>query len=294
MDNVNGRKAGMAAQETEAAPWSQQREIEAGLLLVHTDYVPTRPLREHSVHADGAGALVMTIGLDGESAYTARDGTQLRFRRGHTTVSAFRHSSGERSCEAGQRVAQLRVIVAASVLQRYWPWPEKSLLPDDGVVPLAYAPTTPAASAQVCSLLRSNDALAVHIGVLSLLAEQLGALQPAAASAPRWREDDIARLERVYALMQELMAQELTLDYLCAQVGMSLFKLKQGWRYRYNSTPYQSLLALRMQRAQQLLEGGCQVAQAGWQVGYRHPSNFSTAYTRFFGRTPKTTGRAPP
>ncbi|MCY1376543.1 Helix-turn-helix domain protein [compost metagenome] len=100
------------------------------------------------------------------------------------------------------------------------------------------------------------------------------------------------KLERAYALMQEQMAQDLTLDYLCAQVGLSLFKLKQGWRYRYNDSPQRTLLALRMQRAKLLLEDGCQVAQAGWQTGYRHPSNFSAAFSRYFGYAPKTVGRA--
>ena len=72
-------------------------------------------------------------------------------------------------------------------------------------------------------------------------------------------------------LMQEQMAQDLTLDYLC---------------------PQRTLLALRMQRAKLLLENGCQVAQAGWQTGYRHPSNFSAAFTRYFGHVPKSVGRA--
>jgi len=45
-------------------------------------------------------------------------------------------------------------------------------------------------------------------------------------------------------------------------------------------------------RARLLLESGCQVAQAGWQVGYRHPANFSTAFSRYFGYAPKTVGRA--
>ena len=47
-----------------------------------------------------------------------------------------------------------------------------------------------------------------------------------------------------------------------------------------------------MQRAKLLLENGCQVAQAGWQTGYRHPANFSAAFSRYFGCAPKTVGRA--
>ncbi|MCU9949128.1 helix-turn-helix domain-containing protein [Pseudomonas sp. PDM13] len=43
-----------------------------------------------------------------------------------------------------------------------------------------------------------------------------------------------------------------------------------------------------MHKAHLLLESGCQVAQAAWQVGYRHPNNFSAAFTAFFGKSPKT------
>ena len=294
----------MAGHDREAAGWTRrqldpglkecradQRQVEQGLLLVHSDYRPRLALVEQSQH-DDAGGLVITIGLEGASGYTTRDGGQLHFRGGHTTVTAFHHVSGERRFEAHQRVAQLRVLVGEEALARYWPEGLTSLLPNGGARQLAHAATTPTATLHARSLLRATDPLAVHIGVLSLLAEQLRALRPASTPVPRWSEADISKLERAYALMQEQMAQDLTLDYLCAQVGLSLFKLKQGWRYRYNDSPQRTLLALRMQRAKLLLENGCQVAQAGWQTGYRHPANFSAAFSRYFGYAPKTVGRA--
>lgn len=294
----------MAGVETGAAGWTRrqldpaldgcradQRQVDQGLLLVHSDYRPRRALVEQSNHSE-AGGMVITIGLEGASCYAMRDGEQLRFRGGHTTVTAFRHSSGERRFEANHRAAQLRVLIDEHALARYWPQGLASLLPHDGARQLAHAVTTRASALQARSLLRATDPLAVHIGVLSLLAEQLQAWQPAPLALPRWSEADIARLERAHALMQEHMEQDLTLDYLCVQVGLSLFKLKQGWKYRYNDSPQRTLLALRMQRAKLLLENGCQVAQAGWQTGYRHPANFSTAFTRYFGYTPKSVGRS--
>ena len=294
----------MREQDREAAGWTRrqldpgigecradQRQVDQGLLLVHSDYRPRLALVEQSKH-DDAGGMVITIGLEGASGYTTRDGEQLRFRGGHTTVTAFRHTSGERRFEANQKAAQLRVLVDEEALARYWPAGLTSLLPNGGARQLAHAATTAASALHARSLLRATDPLAVHIGVLSLLAEQLRILRPAPASALRWSEADIVKLERAYALMQEQMAQALTLDYLCAQVGLSLFKFKQGWRYRYNDSPQRTLLALRMQRAKLLLENGCQVAQAGWQTGYRHPANFSAAFSRHFGYAPKTVARA--
>ena len=294
----------MAKEDRQAAGWTRrpldpamddcradQRQVDEGVLLVHSDYRPRHALVEQSNH-DDAGGMVITIGLEGASGYTTRDGEQLRFQGGHTTVTVFRHTSGERRFEAHQRAAQLRVLVDEQALARYWPDGLAVLLPGGGARQLAHAATTAASALQARALLRATDPLAVHIGVLSILAEQLRGLQPAPVPVPRWNDADIARLERAHALMQEQMAQALTLDYLCAQVGLSLFKFKQGWKYRYGDSPQRTLLALRMQRAKLLLENGCQVAQAGWQTGYRHPSNFSAAFTRYFGHAPKRVGRA--
>lgn len=249
----------MAKEDRQAAGWTRrpldpamddcradQRQVDEGVLLVHSDYRPRHALVEQSNH-DDAGGMVITIGLEGASGYTTRDGEQLRFQGGHTTVTVFRHTSGERRFEAHQRAAQLRVLVDEHALARYWPDGLAVLLPGGGARQLAHAATTAASALQARALLRATDPLAVHIGVLSVLAEQLRALRPAPAPVPRWSEADMLKLEQVHALMQEQMAQELTLDYLCAQVGLSLFKLKQGWRYRYGDSPQRTLLALRMQ-----------------------------------------------
>ena len=56
---------------------------------------------------------------------------------------------------------------------------------------------------------------------------------------------------------------------------------------RSRSAPCQ-LTEMRMRRAWELLETGCQVAQAAYRVGYCHPANFSAAFTRFHGRAPKS------
>jgi AraC-like DNA-binding protein len=84
------------------------------------------------------------------------------------------------------------------------------------------------------------------------------------------------------------MDRELTVQYLCLATGLNEFKLKQGFRALYGDSPMRLLTGMRMRRAWELLEGGCQVAQAAYQVGYRHPANFSAAFTRFHGRAPKS------
>ncbi|MNY67242.1 Regulatory protein PchR [compost metagenome] len=61
---------------------------------------------------------------------------------------------------------------------------------------------------------------------------------------------------------------------------MSFIKL-----YGINPTEY--LLEIRMRKALALLDSGLQVAQVAWQVGYKYPNNFTVAFTRFYGKSPK-------
>jgi AraC-like DNA-binding protein len=294
---------------------AHRRVLEPGLTLVHSDYQPRQALAENSVNPEEPRVLVITLGLQGNSAYQSRDGSQLAFRGGHTTVSSFRHSIGQRRYAAGERVAQLRLLIEESLLARYVGAERcAALLPESGVRSLAFGRTAAASNVHAAALLpqirprrlpglaklpaRAGDipasTLDLHIHALSLLAEQLRLLPTlnilgvAKTARRRIAEADLLRVEQARELMHSQMAHPLSIAYLCARVGLSEFKLKQGCRYLYQASPYQLLLEIRMRHAWTLLENGCQVAQAGWQVGYEHPGNFSAAFTRFFGRPPKS------
>ena len=72
-----------------------------------------------------------------------------------------------------------------------------------------------------------------------------------------------------------------------AALGMSESKLGRVFRQRYQQSPGQYLLELKMQKAWSMLETGCQVAEAAYALGYEWPENFSAAFVRFFGCRPK-------
>lgn len=95
--------------------------------------------------------------------------------------------------------------------------------------------------------------------------------------------------------MRAHLDKPLNNAYLSATLGISEYKLKECFRQAYGTSPARYLLELRMYRAQELLEAGHQVAETAYRVGYQHPSNLSAAFTRFFGRTPKSVlGNRPP
>lgn len=274
-----------------------------GIVLARSHYCPLRDLVEDSVQADASDqgrTLVITLGLAGESGFVARTGAALRFGAGQTTLAAFRGSQGERRYAAGQTVRQLRLLLSGAALDRYLGAElSRRLTQVDGaagVRPLDHRASLPASLALARRLAQPpghqpTDALDRHIAMLSLAALELRHLAPAsqpAKAAPRWSADELARLEQARELLSTQMDRALTLAYLSAAVGLGEQRLKQGFRAVFGTTPQALLLELRMRRAWALLETGCQVAQAGWQVGYAHPSNFSAAFTRFYGRSPKT------
>lgn len=265
------------------------------LLLVRSRYLPTRQLIEETRPSHGCAMLVITFGLQGDSGYRSSDGAHLAFRARHTTVSAFQHSQGERCYQAGDSVAQLRLLVSERLLGTYLGAATAGELLGNGQLrQLAFQRTSAASSSLAHSLFGGLQPVATasldrHIHCLSLLSEQLRYLAPAAPrSSPQFSAQDLEKLERVREIMLAQLDQPLTVAYLCAAVGLNEFKLKSGLRYRFDATPQRMLLELRMRHAYRLLENGCQVAQAGYQVGYRFPNNFSVAFSRFFGQSPKS------
>jgi AraC-like DNA-binding protein len=271
--------------------YSEGLALAPDLMLLRSCYRPSRTLLEDTASPHNRPMLVLTFGLEGDSGYLGADGAAVAFRAGHTTVTSFQVSQGERRYPAGSRVSQLRLLVGEELLGSYLGAARaRQLLGNGHLRQLAFEPTS-AASLSLAKALSAGpaDRLQRHIHGLSLLAEQLKHLSPPEPpSHPRFSADDLEKLERVRDIMGRQLDQPLTVAYLCAAVGLNEFKLKQGLHYRFNSTPQRMLLELRMHRAHALLEGGCQVAQAAYQVGYRHPHNFTSAFARFFGKTPKS------
>ena len=263
-------------------------ELDDGLTLVHSQYTPLRDLVEENAAGYGGRTLVITLAMQGVSAYRGADGASLDFRGGHTTVTAFRRSQGERCYAGGATVSQLRLLVGEPVLRRYAGHERAEYLMGGGELRrLAHGRTSPDLVAASKELASGADPLDAHIRALTLLSRQLRGLAPEPEPGGL-SQADIGRLEAARALMQDQMDRNLTVQYLCLATGLNEFKLKEGFRKLYGTSPHRLLTELRMRRAWELLETGCQVAQAAYRVGYRHPANFSAAFARFHGRAPKS------
>lgn len=281
-------------------------QVDDGIALVYSDYRPRHDIVEESVIDKPVPALTITLGLEGASEYCGSDARVFGFRAGFTTVTAFASSRGQRRYQAEQPVRQLRLVVEAPVLAKFGL--ESLLASEDGDATrqLFFERSSVAVQQLGQTMLRchahplaspATSRLELQIAALSLLAEQARQLQPvAAAAAPgirRWRPDDEARLHQARDLVLGQFDKPLTVAWLCAAVGINEFKLKQGFRDLFDTTPHRLLTTVRMQHAWTLLEAGEPVSRVAYRTGFEHPANFSAAFSRFHGRTPKSVaGRA--
>ncbi|MGB3590489.1 MAG: AraC family transcriptional regulator [Nonlabens sp.] len=91
---------------------------------------------------------------------------------------------------------------------------------------------------------------------------------------------------------KEIVLQNLTnppgLHDLAEQIGLSLKKLKEGFKEVYGDTVHGFALSHKMDYARQLLESGkYNVNEVGLKVGYSTGSHFINAFKKKYGTTPR-------
>lgn len=277
--------------------YSELLQLEQGLSLGRLHYHPTRTLIEETCGPHDGHLMVVTIGLQGKSGFLGKDGSNLAFEAGQTTITAFRATPGERRYLANETASQLRVVIDQPTLCKYVGEERAAQVLGSGRLQrIDFRASSKAAQAHAAALVRylqpgllnPSNRLDLHIHTLSLLSEQFNLLAPQDGTASPLSTSEIERIERARNILCEQLHTALTVEYLATSVGMNEHKLKEGFRYLFDTTPARMLLDLRMRKAMTLLESGQQVAQAAWQVGYKYPNNFTVAFTRYFGRTPKS------
>ena len=101
-------------------------------------------------------------------------------------------------------------------------------------------------------------------------------------------EDNVKRIRQAKEIMINHMAEPPSLPELAKQVGLSLKKLKEGFKQIYGDTVYSFLFDYKMEHARRLLETGQNnVNEVGLKVGYSTSSHFIAAFKKKYGTTPK-------
>ena len=111
---------------------------------------------------------------------------------------------------------------------------------------------------------------------------------PAPGLSPDLRPDEYARACRLRDLLDSGGADGMSLAELVRAMGCNATTLQQQFRLAFGKAVFDYLRASRLQRAALALQhDGVSVARAAEIAGYSSQANFSTAFRRHFGLSPK-------
>ena len=101
-------------------------------------------------------------------------------------------------------------------------------------------------------------------------------------------EDNVRRIRQAKEIMISRMTEPPTLAELSEEIGLSLKKLKEGFKQIYGDSVFSFLFDYKMEYARKMLETGQHnVNEVGLRVGYSTASHFISAFKKKYGTTPK-------
>ena len=101
-------------------------------------------------------------------------------------------------------------------------------------------------------------------------------------------EQNVLKIRKAKDIIINRMAEPPSLQELSNEIGLSLKKLKEGFKQIYGDTVYGFLLDYKMEQARRLLESNKHnVNEVGSKIGYSSSSHFIAAFKKKFGTTPK-------
>lgn len=262
----------------------------SGLRMCASDLLATR---NHARSADLGRSLMVYAMLEGP-ALGWRHGPASRPLHGSAHAAALAVRDAARMTEthqAGQRSHCLVVQVTPETLtdatlaeqvQTCLRRTQARPLPSSGrLCALAADMLAPRAGGAVARLFLESCAL-------DMLARGLQSLGDEAASDDnRLHARDRRRMLLVRDRLLAEPGHPHRLADLARDAGVSVSTLKQKFPRVAGATVFDYLRQLRLERARHgLLHEGWSVKQAAYYAGYRHPTNFTTAYRRRFGAAP--------
>ena len=105
---------------------------------------------------------------------------------------------------------------------------------------------------------------------------------------PSLRRTDIEIMEHAQEIILSRLSNPPTLSSLSTELGINVTKLKTQFPMVFGETVFEFIHSRRMSLARQLLSGRYyNVSQIAFLFGYKSPTNFSTAFRKYYGVRPK-------
>lgn len=101
-------------------------------------------------------------------------------------------------------------------------------------------------------------------------------------------ETNVIKIRKAKDIIVARMAEPPSLQELADEIGLTLKKLKEGFKQIYGDSVFSFLFDYKMEVARKLLESGeNNVNEVGLKVGYSTSSHFIAAFKKKYGTTPK-------
>ncbi|MDG1763521.1 MAG: AraC family transcriptional regulator [Flavobacteriaceae bacterium] len=101
-------------------------------------------------------------------------------------------------------------------------------------------------------------------------------------------EENVRKIRQAKEIILERMTNPPSLENLAVEIGLSLKKLKEGFKELYGDTVYAYLLDHKMEEACRMLNTQkYNVNEVGLLLGYSTASHFIAAFKKKYGTTPK-------
>lgn len=101
-------------------------------------------------------------------------------------------------------------------------------------------------------------------------------------------ETNVIKIRKAKDIIISKIAEPPSLQELADEIGLSLKKLKEGFKQIYGDSVFSFLFDYKMEVARKLLESGDNnVNEVGLKVGYSTSSHFIAAFKKKYGTTPK-------
>ncbi len=101
-------------------------------------------------------------------------------------------------------------------------------------------------------------------------------------------EDNVLKIKKAKEIIIDRMAEPPSLNELANEIGLTLKKLKDGFKQIYGETVFNFLIDYKLDFARKLLESKkYNVSEISQQIGYSTSSHFIAAFKKKFGTTPK-------
>jgi AraC-like DNA-binding protein len=99
----------------------------------------------------------------------------------------------------------------------------------------------------------------------------------------------IQRISKAVQFIHQNLDKPTSVEKLAEMVHMSKTSFYENFRDVMHISPLQYAKSMKLFRAQTLIKEGLNVSEAGYQVGYNSPAQFSREYKRHFGFAPSAT-----